>query len=101
MAAPRNIYLQALFRACPAGATAAQIAIWVGDAPDEALRIVEQLWREQMAARLPNPRGRGVVWRTALRADAHAGFLFELDGEPMRMIAGTPSRAVSQPRRIR
>jgi hypothetical protein len=101
MTAPRHLYLQALFAACPGGATAAQIAIWVGDRPEEAQAVVDALWRERRAARLPNPRGKGVVWRTALRGDGPAGFLYEAEGEPFRVIGGKPTVEIAQKRRIK
>jgi hypothetical protein len=101
MTAPRHLYLQALFAACPGGASAAQIALWLGDRPEEAQAVIDALWRERMAARVPNPRGKGVVWRSALKADGMAGFLYESDGEPYRVIGGKPTVHVAQKKRVK
>lgn len=101
MTAPRHLYLQALFAASPVGASAAQIALWLGDRPEDAQAVIDALWRERLAARVPNPHGKGVVWRSALKADGTAGFLYEADGEPYRVIGGKPTVLVAQKRRVR
>lgn len=88
----RPKYLRALFAACPAGWTDQQIAAAVGDSLDDARSMLLDLWRERKAARVPNPRSKGVVWRTALAADDAAGFLFEPDGEMLHFNGRRPER---------
>lgn len=95
------LYLQALFAASPRGEPAAEIAQRLGVSTEEAEQTLLGLWRRQLAARLPNPRGHGFLWRTKLRGDLQAGFLFELDDEPYRVVNGTPSREEQKRRATR
>lgn len=81
----RMAYLRALFAACPAGIPAREIAALAGDSPAAGEAVVLALWREGKAARVPNPRSRGFLWRSPMHGDAAAGFLFEEEGEPRQV----------------
>ena len=97
----RMAYLRALFRACPAGQPADQIALAVGQTPEQAAAALDSLWREGKAARVPNSKTRGYLWRTPMAGDdaPDASFLFEHEGQPMQVVDGV--RRVEHSIRIR
>lgn len=76
-------FLLMLFASGEAGLTPAGFAEACGLPLPKALVILEDLYRQRLLARVPNPKAKGYVCRTPKRGDEQAGFLFEPQGEPV------------------
>lgn len=77
-------YLLRLFAAGDRGILPADFALACGLTLPRAMLVLEDLYRQRLLARVPNPRGKGYVCRTPKRGDEQAGFLFDPTGEPVR-----------------
>jgi hypothetical protein len=75
-------YLQTVFRAGPDGISTETVAAVVDAELWDAQAVLMSLFRARKLARLPNPKGRGLVWRIPLRGDAEAGLMWDLSGDP-------------------
>lgn len=71
------LYLRTVFAAGDDGILTETVAEHLKVSFHEARTILESLFRARKLSRLPNPRGRGLVWRIPKRGDADAGLLWE------------------------
>jgi len=71
------LYLRTVFAAGDDGILTEKVAAKLDVDFHEARSILESLFRARKLSRLPNPRGRGLVWRIPKRGDADAGLLWE------------------------
>lgn len=76
-------YLRRLFAAGDEGLSPQAFAEALGLSLPPAMAILEGLYRQQLVARVPNPRGMGYLCRIPKRGDLQAGFIYEKQGETM------------------
>lgn len=76
-------YLRKLFASGDEGIAPLAFAGAFGLSLPAAMAILEDLFRQRLLARVPNPKGMGYLCRIPKRGDEQAGFLFEAQGETM------------------
>ena len=76
-------YLRRLFAAGDDGLSPSEFAQAIGLSVPTAMAILEDLYRQRLVARVPNPKGMGYLCRIPKRGDHQAGFLYEPQGETM------------------
>ena len=90
-------YLRRLFAAGDDGLSPQAFAEALGLSLPSAMAVLEDLYRQQLVARVPNPRGMGYLCRIPKRGDAQAGFVYEPQGETMvKLKKAKKSKAAKQ-----